>query len=181
MTPEQRLEIEAAAFRRLIQHLRSRPDVQNLDLMNLAGFCRNCLSNWYRDAAIAAIERALGAIINDDPYERDVSITPGRNYASDVKDYGLSGEVVYDLGGAELRHHVDAGAAADLAQQRPLASAPGRGCRHRGPGRACGGLVEPALARQRFDQRVMIDVAGCGDDAVARVVGVGMERAEVRV
>lgn len=44
-------ELEAAAFRRLVQHLRERTDVQNLDLMNLAGFCRNCLSNWYREAA----------------------------------------------------------------------------------------------------------------------------------
>jgi hypothetical protein len=44
-------ELEAAAFRRLITHLRERADVQNIDLMNLAGFCRNCLSNWYQDAA----------------------------------------------------------------------------------------------------------------------------------
>ena len=44
-------ELEAAAFRRLTQHLRSRTDVQNIDLMNLAGFCRNCLSNWIKDAA----------------------------------------------------------------------------------------------------------------------------------
>ncbi len=44
-------ELEAAAFRRLVQHLRERTDVQNLDLMNLAGFCRNCLSRWYREAA----------------------------------------------------------------------------------------------------------------------------------
>ena len=44
-------ELEAAAFRRLIQHLRERSDVQNIDMMNLAGFCRNCLSNWYQDAA----------------------------------------------------------------------------------------------------------------------------------
>ncbi len=43
--------IEAAAFRRLVQHLRERTDVQNIDLMNLAGFCRNCLSRWYREAA----------------------------------------------------------------------------------------------------------------------------------
>ena len=43
--------IEAAAFRRLVQHFRDRPDVQNLDVMNLAGFCRNCLSKWYRAAA----------------------------------------------------------------------------------------------------------------------------------
>jgi uncharacterized protein len=44
-------ELEAAAFRRLVAHLRERSDVQNIDLMNLAGFCRNCLSNWYQDAA----------------------------------------------------------------------------------------------------------------------------------
>ncbi|MFQ5973869.1 MAG: DUF1244 domain-containing protein [Alphaproteobacteria bacterium] len=46
-----RTELEAAAFRRLVQHLRDRTDVQNLDLMNLSGFCRNCLSKWYRAAA----------------------------------------------------------------------------------------------------------------------------------
>ena len=44
-------EIQSAAFDRLIQHLRERKDVQNLDLMNLAGFCRNCLSKWYREEA----------------------------------------------------------------------------------------------------------------------------------
>jgi hypothetical protein len=50
--PEQtRTEIEAAAFRRLVKHFRERTDVQNLDVMNLAGFCRNCLSKWYRAAA----------------------------------------------------------------------------------------------------------------------------------
>ncbi|MCV3766110.1 DUF1244 domain-containing protein [Rhizobium sp. TRM95796] len=43
--------LEAAAFRRLVSHLRNRPDTQNIDLMNLAGFCRNCLANWYLDAA----------------------------------------------------------------------------------------------------------------------------------
>jgi hypothetical protein len=46
-------ELEAAAFRRLVEHLRARTDVQNIDLMNLAGFCRNCLSNWLKDAADA--------------------------------------------------------------------------------------------------------------------------------
>ncbi|MBU2326493.1 MAG: DUF1244 domain-containing protein [Alphaproteobacteria bacterium] len=50
-TKDQQVELEAAAFRRLVSHLRNRPDVQNIDLMNLAGFCRNCLSNWYLDAA----------------------------------------------------------------------------------------------------------------------------------
>jgi len=48
-----RTELEAAAFRRLVQHLRERTDVQNIDLMNLAGFCRNCLSNWMKEAADA--------------------------------------------------------------------------------------------------------------------------------
>ena len=46
-------ELEAAVFRRLVEHLRERTDVQNIDLMNLAGFCRNCLSNWLKDAADA--------------------------------------------------------------------------------------------------------------------------------
>jgi hypothetical protein len=48
-----RTELEAAVLRRLIEHLRTRTDVQNIDLMNLAGFCRNCLSNWMKDAADA--------------------------------------------------------------------------------------------------------------------------------
>src|SRR3990167_5969814 len=51
MTEQERLELEAAAFRSLVQHLRSRPDVQNIDMMNLAGFCRNCLSKWFKAAA----------------------------------------------------------------------------------------------------------------------------------
>ena len=49
--PKTQLELEAAAFRRLVSHLRNRTDVQNIDMMNLAGFCRNCLSNWMKDAA----------------------------------------------------------------------------------------------------------------------------------
>ncbi|MBP2237351.1 hypothetical protein J2Z31_003869 [Sinorhizobium kostiense] len=51
LSEDQRTALEAAAFRRLVAHLRTRSDVQNIDLMNLAGFCRNCLSNWYREAA----------------------------------------------------------------------------------------------------------------------------------
>jgi hypothetical protein len=54
MDDKTRTELEAAAFRRLLEHLRSRTDVQNIDMMNLAGFCRNCLSNWYQEAAKAA-------------------------------------------------------------------------------------------------------------------------------
>ncbi|THV21512.1 DUF1244 domain-containing protein [Peteryoungia ipomoeae] len=50
-TKDEQTELEAAAFRRLVSHLRNRADVQNIDLMNLAGFCRNCLSNWYLDTA----------------------------------------------------------------------------------------------------------------------------------
>ena len=51
MDKNTKTELEAAAFRRLVNHLRERTDVQNIDLMELSGFCRNCLSNWYRDAA----------------------------------------------------------------------------------------------------------------------------------
>jgi uncharacterized protein len=51
-----REQLEAAAFRTLVEHLRAHPEVQNIDLMNLAGFCRNCLSKWYR---AAALERGL--------------------------------------------------------------------------------------------------------------------------
>jgi hypothetical protein len=53
MDEKTRTELEAAVYRRLVEHLRSRTDVQNIDLMNLAGFCRNCLSNWMKDAADA--------------------------------------------------------------------------------------------------------------------------------
>ena len=59
--PKNTTELEAAAFRRLVQHLRERTDVQNIDMMNLAGFCRNCLSRWYREAAEEA-----GRPIDDD-------------------------------------------------------------------------------------------------------------------
>src|SRR5262245_52042124 len=53
MDDKTRTELEAAVYRRLVEHLRQRTDVQNIDLMNLAGFCRNCLSNWMKDAADA--------------------------------------------------------------------------------------------------------------------------------
>ena len=53
MNDQTRIELEAAAFRSLVDHLRKRTDVQNIDLMNLSGFCRNCLSKWYVDAARA--------------------------------------------------------------------------------------------------------------------------------
>ena len=66
MDDKTRTELEAAAFRRLVQHLRERTDVQNIDLMNLAGFCRNCLSKWYR---AAAEERGLPLT---DPQAREI-------------------------------------------------------------------------------------------------------------
>ena len=53
MDDNTRTELEAAVYRRLVEHLRERTDVQNIDLMNLAGFCRNCLSNWMKEAADA--------------------------------------------------------------------------------------------------------------------------------
>ncbi len=68
-----RTELEAAAFRRLVEHLRSRPDAQNIDMMNLAGFCRNCLSRWYREAAteqgIAMTDPDAREIIYGMPYK----------------------------------------------------------------------------------------------------------------
>ena len=73
MTDKTTTELEAAAFRTLVQHLRNNPDVQNIDLMNLAGFCRNCLSKWYR---AAAEERGL-----DMDYEAAREIVYGMPYA----------------------------------------------------------------------------------------------------
>lgn len=73
MTDEQRVALEAAAFRRLVQHLRERTDVQNIDMMNLAGFCRNCLSNWYREAGeqagIDISKEASREMVYGMPYE----------------------------------------------------------------------------------------------------------------
>ena len=67
-----RIELEAAAFRRLMRHLRERTDVQNIDMMNLAGFCRNCLANWYMDAAnekgIGLDKAGAREIIYGEPY-----------------------------------------------------------------------------------------------------------------
>jgi hypothetical protein len=61
-----RIALEAAAFRRLVAHLRERSDVQNIDMMNLAGFCRNCLSRWYRE------EAAVAGITITDPEAREI-------------------------------------------------------------------------------------------------------------
>lgn len=68
-----RIELEAAVYRRLVEHLRNRTDVQNIDLMNLAGFCRNCLSNWMKDAAdekgLAMSKDESREIVYGMPYE----------------------------------------------------------------------------------------------------------------
>lgn len=74
MDDQTRIELEAAAYRRLRDHLRARTDVQNIDLMNLAGFCRNCLSRWYQEAAAdrgIAIDKEAGReIVYGMPYEQ---------------------------------------------------------------------------------------------------------------
>jgi len=71
--PATRTELEAAAFRTLVEHLRTRSDVQNIDLMALAGFCRNCLSRWYREAAeakgIALADTDAREIVYGMPYK----------------------------------------------------------------------------------------------------------------
>lgn len=73
MDNKTQIELEAAAFRRLRDHLQKRTDVQNIDMMNLAGFCRNCLSNWYQDAAgekgIEIDKAAARELVYGMPYE----------------------------------------------------------------------------------------------------------------
>ena len=79
MDDRTRTELEAAAFRSLVGHLRERTDVQNIDLMNMAGFCRNCLCRWYKEAAI---ERGL-----DVDYEAAREIVYGMPYDDFKKKY----------------------------------------------------------------------------------------------
>jgi uncharacterized protein len=74
LDPRTRTELEAAAFRTLVEHLRAHPEVQNIDLMNLAGFCRNCLAKWYR---AAAEERGMEL-----DYEQAREIVYGMPYAT---------------------------------------------------------------------------------------------------
>jgi uncharacterized protein len=73
MDDKTRTELEAATFRALVAHLRERTDVQNIDLMNLAGFCRNCLSRWYREAAegqgLALTDPQAREIVYGMPYD----------------------------------------------------------------------------------------------------------------
>src|ERR1700735_4590073 len=72
-----RTELEAAVFRRLVEHLRGRTDVQNIDLMNLAGFCRNCLSNWLKEEA-----DAKGAVMSKDESREAVYGMPSEPWKS---------------------------------------------------------------------------------------------------
>jgi hypothetical protein len=73
MDDQNRTELEAAAFRRLLAHLQKRTDVQNIDMMNLAGFCRNCLSRWYAEAAadrgLAVDKDAARELVYGMPYD----------------------------------------------------------------------------------------------------------------
>ena len=73
MDAKTQTELEAAVYRRLVEHLRQRTDVQNIDMMNLAGFCRNCLSNWMKDAAdangLAMTKDESRAIVYGMPYD----------------------------------------------------------------------------------------------------------------
>ncbi|MBI1985740.1 MAG: DUF1244 domain-containing protein [Rhodospirillales bacterium] len=91
MDQRTRTELEAAAFRGLVEHLRKRTDVQNIDLMNLAGFCRNCLSKWYRAAAedkgVAMSDAEAREIIYGMPfdewkakYQKEASATQKRTF-----------------------------------------------------------------------------------------------------
>ena len=101
--PQTQLELEAAAFRRLRDHLRERTDVQNIDMMNLAGFCRNCLSRWYQEAAnergIAMTKEEGREAFYGMPYEawraqHQTEASPAKQAAFEVafKDNVLKGE-----------------------------------------------------------------------------------------
>ena len=92
LNKETETELEAAVFRRLLEHLRTRSDVQNIDLMNLAGFCRNCLSNWYQEAAAergltvakeAARERVYGMPYDEWRALHQMNATPAQQAAFD--------------------------------------------------------------------------------------------------
>src|SRR5262245_11382321 len=93
-----RVELEAAAFRRLVEHLRKRTDVQNIDLMNLAGFCRNCLSKWYlaepQEPGISMTDPQAREIIYGMPYEewkarhqKDATPEQGKKFKDAARDH----------------------------------------------------------------------------------------------
>ena len=93
------IELQAAVFRRLRDHLLARSDVQNIDMMNLTGFCRNCLANWYQDAAgekDIALEKAQAReIIYGEPYanwqakhQREATVAQQAAFAAAAKNHG---------------------------------------------------------------------------------------------
>ena len=97
MSQQDRTELEAAAFRRLVDHLRKRTDVQNIDLMNLAGFCRNCLSKWMKEESD---QKSLGLSLDETReavygmpydtwkqlYQREASPDQQKQFASVISD-----------------------------------------------------------------------------------------------
>jgi hypothetical protein len=92
------VELEAAAFRKLVAHLRTRSDVQNIDMMTLAGFCRNCLSNWYQEAA-----QEKGLAIGKDAAREIVYGMPYKDWqALNQRDATPEQKAAYDL--AQSRH-----------------------------------------------------------------------------
>lgn len=94
LSESQQRDLEAAAFRRLVSHLRERTDVQNIDLMNLAGFCRNCLSNWYldaaRDAGIDLGKDESREFIYGMPYDEWKAKHQGRASAEQLADFEVN-------------------------------------------------------------------------------------------
>src|ERR1700744_2132166 len=84
MDDKTRTELEAAVFRRLVAHLQNRTDVQNIDLMNLAGFCRNCLSNWLKDAADAE-----GVALSKDESREAVYGMPYEDWKAKFKEQAI--------------------------------------------------------------------------------------------
>lgn len=94
LSESQQRDLEAAAFRRLVSHLRERTDVQNIDLMNLAGFCRNCLSNWYldaaRDAGIGLGKDESREIIYGMPYDDWKAKHQGQASAKQLADFEVN-------------------------------------------------------------------------------------------
>ena len=103
MDDKTRTEVEAAAFRRLVHHFRERSDVQNIDLMTLAGFCRNCLAKWYSAAAVergvevdydAAREIVYGAPYGDWKTKHQTESTPDQveRYKRSIDAHGEAGE-----------------------------------------------------------------------------------------
>ncbi len=91
IAPETMQELEAAAFRKLVAHLRGRTDVQNIAMMNLAGFCRNCLSNWLKEAAdekgLALSKDASRELVYGMPYETWRALNQREASAEQLADF----------------------------------------------------------------------------------------------